>query len=340
MLPAEWALQSAMLFVWPREGGDWSDGLDAARDCIAQAVAAVARDQKVILVAPDSESAASATAHPTLAAADTHLAHVVIHQTPANDIWIRDFGPLTTLEKGRRRFVDFRFNGWAGKYPADKDDRVTASLYQHHHLGAGDYQARDIILEGGALDSNGAGTLMVTRCCLLDAARNQADNQEFFDRLFAETLGIAQVHWLEHGRLEGDDTDGHVDTLVRFVAENHIVYQGCTDPADSHHHGLNALAAQLATLRQPGGSPYRLQALPLPRPRHEDGRRLPAGYANFLIANRVVLVPQYDDPADAEALRIIAGCFPDRQAIGIDCLPLIRQNGAIHCAAIQIPAHA
>ncbi len=327
-----------MLFVWPRSGGDWGDDLDGARASIAQAAAAVARDQTVILVASDDESIASIQAHPILAQSHTNLQ---IQQVTNNDIWIRDFGPLTIFADGQRQFVDYRFNGWAGKYAAQWDDQVSETLITRNALGTGAYQRRNQILEGGALDCNGAGSLLVTRCCLLDSPRNPTDSEPIWNTRFAEDLGITTVHWLDYGHLEGDDTDGHVDTLVRFVARDSIVYQGCNDPTDAHYDQIRKLGDQLASLKQPNGEPYKLQALPWPQAQYdEDGRRLPAGYANFLIANRVVLVPQYHDAADAEALALISACFPKREAVGIDCRPLIRQNGAIHCAAMQIPKNA
>lgn len=339
MLPAEWAPQSAMLFVWPRRDGDWGTALQGARETIAQAAAAVAKDQPVIIIAPDEESQNDIESqrkfHGALAARRNNVS---IQQVPANDIWIRDFGPLTLFEHGQRSFLDCRFNGWGGKFPAQLDDQVAKALVSADRLGAGCYQRRDYLLEGGAIDSNDAGALLVTRCCLLGSARNPDDSEDQWNRRFREDLGIETVHWLDHGQLQGDDTDGHVDTLARFVGEAAIAYQGCDDPADSHYQPLNAMATQLQQLRQSNGQPYQLHALPLPQAQYdEDGRRLPAGYANFLIANQVVLVPQYNDPADTQARRIIAACFPQREIVAIDCRPLIRQNGAIHCAAMQIP---
>lgn len=335
VLPAEWAPQSAVLFVWPRQWGDWGKQLPGARTSLAQAVAAVAKTQTVILVAPDDESQDSIQAHPALAQVRHNVCISVI---AADDVWIRDFGPLTVFESGRRQFLDYRFNGWGAKYPAAQDDLVTQTLSKRGALGDGQYRQRDYVLEGGAIDSNGAGTLLITRRCLLDAARNPGDNEQEWNIRLRSDLGIHTVHWLQNGYLQGDDTDGHVDTLARFVAEDTIAYQACYDAADGHYKPLQAMAAELALLRQQNGQPYKLHPLPLPQAQYdEDGRRLPAGYANFLIANNVVLIPQYNDPADAEALRIISGFFPGRAGYGIDCQPLIRQNGAIHCAAMQIP---
>jgi agmatine/peptidylarginine deiminase len=155
-------------------------------------------------------------------------------------------------------------------------------------------------------------------------------------------LGVERVLWLEHGAIEGDDTDGHVDTLARFCDGHTIVYQGCDDPADAHFPVLRTMAAELAELRDAGGEPYRLVALPWPRPAHDPvtGRRLPATYANFLIVNGAVLVPAYDEPADEEARRVLGGCFPGREIVPIDCRPLIRGFGSLHCVTMQLPAGA
>lgn len=328
-----------MLFVWPRAGADWDNVLDSARNTIAHAASTIAQAQNVIILAADQECLSSCKNHPNIGPLlDADSCHLSLKHIPNNDVWIRDFGPLTIFKNGQRHFLDYRFNGWAGKYPADRDDTATQQLISSKTLGPGSYHHQDIILEGGALDSNGAGTLLVTRCCLLDAPRNVGDTEHVWNQRFANDLGITTVHWLDHGQLQGDDTDGHVDTLVRFATEDHIIYQACGDTSDSHYNELQQLATQLLDLKRPDGQGYKLSSLPWPRAQFdEDGRRLPAGYANFLIANQVVLVPQYNDPADSPALAIIAACFPDRQAIGIDCSPLIRQNGAIHCAAMQIP---
>ena len=325
-----------MLLVWPRARGDWGPALAGARESIATAAKAIAASQRVILIAADEDALASIELRSDLSSNNLDVVHI-----PNNDIWIRDYGPLTTFNAdGQRHFLDCRFNGWAGKYPANLDDEVAQILINSQHLGEGHLQRRDYILEGGAIESNGIGELLVTHCCLLGVPRNPGDSKAIWNERFAQDLGISQVHWIENGQLQGDDTDGHVDTLVRFVGHDHIVFQSCDDPSDRHYESLQKLGDELQQLKQSNGQPYRVQPLPWPQAQYdeEDGRRLPAGYANFLIANNVVLVPQYNDPADAAALAIIAQCFPNRRAIGIDCAPLIRQNGAIHCAAMQIPA--
>ncbi|AWN16982.1 agmatine/peptidylarginine deiminase [Salinisphaera sp. LB1] len=337
-LPAEWAPQSATLLVWPRANGDWGDGVTAARDTVAAMASALLRFQPVVLVAPDDDCATDIRARSRHE--DAPLAGIRIATCPADDIWARDTGPVTVYEAGRRRFVDFRFDGWGGKFEAARDDALTAALYADGALGPGDPEHNTAVLEGGSIESNGRGTILTTERCLLTSGRNAGFTRADAERLLARTLGARTIHWLAHGNLIGDDTDGHIDTLARFVAPDTIVHQGCADPADAHHAGLAAMAGELAALRDADGAAYKLIELPLPAPQYDpgDGHRLPAGYANFLIANGCVLVPAFDDPADAEAAAIIGHCFPDREIIPIDSRALIRQHGGLHCAAMQIPA--
>ncbi|MDN5863433.1 MAG: agmatine deiminase family protein, partial [Salinisphaera sp.] len=295
-LPPEWAPQQAMLLAWPRAQGDWGDGLDGARTAIAAMACAVAPHQDVILVASDDEAVRSIRAFPGL---DDHRTTVV--RCPADDIWARDFGPLTVFDGNRRRFLDFRFNGWGNKFAHRHDDRITAELHARGALGAGELQPDNLVLEGGSIEVNGAGALLTTRRCLLEHNRNPGLDAVSYEALFARQFGTATTHWLAHGALIGDDTDGHIDTLARFADARTIVFQGCDDPQDEHYPELREMAAQLASLRDPVGCCYRLRALPLPAPVHDKGRRLPAGYANFLIVNASVLVPTYEDPADTLA---------------------------------------
>lgn len=337
-LPPEWAPQAATLLVWPRAAGSWGDRLAGARDAIARMAAILAPRQNVLLIAADAECRRSIASHPGLADLPASALHVV--ELPSNDIWVRDTGPITVLDgDGRRLFLDFRFDGWGGRYPAAEDDALAAALFHAGALGAGELRRQDWVLEGGSIEVDGAGTLLTTERCLLRGRRNPGLGREDLEARLREALGIRRVLWLAHGHLEGDDTDGHIDTLARFAAPDHIVHQGCADPDDPHHRTLGAMAAELAALRTTDGRPYRLTALPLPAPQYDpDGRRLPAGYANFLLGNGVVLAPAYADPADEEAHALLARCFPERELVPIDCRALISQNGALHCAAMQIPS--
>jgi len=337
-LPPEWAHQEAMVLVWPRAGGDWGNGLEAAREVIANIAAALCAHQRVVLVAADDECTYSIAAHPTLA----EIGHSRLHVCRAanDDIWARDTGPLTVVVSGQRIFTDFRFDGWGGQFGASHDDQLTATLFAAEALGAGTLERYEYTLEGGSIEVNGTGALLTTERCLIAGRRNAGIDRARAETVLRDAFGVNTIHWLGHGTLIGDDTDGHIDTIARFVAADTIVYQGCADTHDAHHAPLAAMARELAALRQPNGEPYRLVELPLPAPVHDpdDGHRLPAGYANFLVANGCVLAPAFDDPADADAHAILAELFPGRAIIAIDSRALIRQHGGLHCAAMQIPA--
>ena len=196
-----------------------------------------------------------------------------------------------------------------------------------------------MVLEGGAIETDGQGTLLTTEACLLNHNRNPRLDRAAIEMKLREDFGVERILWLSHGHLEGDDTDSHIDTLARFCDPQTIAYVRCDDPEDSHYPSLAAMEEQLKTLRQADGSPYRLIALPWPRPCFDpdDGHRLPATYANFLIINGAVLVPTYADAADAEALATLAEAFPGRDIVPIDCRSVIRQHGSLHCLTMQLP---
>ena len=230
---------------------------------------------------------------------------------------------------------DFIFNGWGGKYETrDLDNAVPRGIARHLNIPLWEH---GIVLEGGSIDVNGRGTVMTTEQCLLNPNRNPDLSKDQIEKTLHECLGTAHAIWLPGGII-GDDTDGHVDTLARFCDPGTIAYQACDDRQDAHYEELRAMADELAAFRDPYGKPYRLAPLPLPEPIHDDdGRRLPAGYPNFLIVNGAVLVPTYGCAQDAAALERLRPCFPTREVIGIDCRALIHQYGSLHCVTMQIP---
>lgn len=335
-LPPEWAPQAALLLTWPHAHGDWGDNLPAVEATFLALARETAARQRLIIACHDEdhrEHVASALASAGVAADRTGL-----FIAPSNDIWARDHGPLTVLHGGAPTLLDFRFNGWGRKYPAQLDDAVTARLHEQGAFDGSPREAVSLVLEGGSIEVDGRGTLLTTISCLLSPERNPAYDCIGLEGRFGELFGIQRTHWLEHGLLAGDDTDGHIDTLARFCDPHTIAYTACDDPADEHYTPLQAMAGQLATFTDPDGSPYRLVPLPLPAPLYEAGRRLPANYANFLIINGAVLVPGYGDPMDDVARERLAGVFPDREVITLDARALVRQNGSLHCAAMQLPA--
>lgn len=336
VLPAEWAPQDAILLTWPHAASDWGPWLDQAGRTFAALAAAISRYQTVLINCHDSKHSQHVRA--LLTAAGTNLERCRRYIVPSNDVWARDHGPITVYRGGRPVLLDFRFNGWGGKYPCDLDNRITARLHSLGAFGATSRESVDLILEGGSIETDGQGTLLTTTQCLLNPNRNGLDQASLEQRL-QETLGTSRFLWLRHGQLAGDDTDSHIDTLARFSDSRTMLYQGCTDPADSHYEPLHAMAEELRAFRTAGGEPYRLIELPLPAAGYdEEGQRLPAGYANFLILNGAVLMPTYDDPMDGVALARLRDCFPGREIIGIPCAILIRQYGSLHCVTMQLPA--
>ena len=336
--PAEWEAQSAVLLTWPHADTDWAPNLAAAETTFATIARAVLAHESLIVGVhhPDLVEAVRAR----IAAPADQAARLQVTVAPSNDSWVRDHGPLTALENGRPVLLDFTFNAWGGKYDSGLDDAIPAALHRSGVFGDTPLRRVDFVLEGGALESDGQGTLLTTASCLLDPRRNAGITRAAAEARLRAELGIERVLWLTQGHLEGDDTDGHIDTLARFANPKTIVYQGCEDPVDSHFAPLQAMAEELALLRRADGQqPYRLIALPLPRTIHDaDGRRLPATYANFLIINGAVLLPIYGDPADALAQSRLAEAFPDRSIVPIDCSALIRQFGSLHCVTMQLPA--
>jgi len=334
-LPPEWAPQSAIQLTWPRATGDFADWFDAVRANFVQLAVTISRYQPVLIGTEEDVHALRAD----LVAAGAVDPNLQLYAVRSNDVWARDHGPITVLRDGKPVLLDFTFNGWGGKFDAALDNTLTLQLKK---LGAfkAPVESTGFVLEGGGIDVDGEGALLTTTRCLLADTRNpQLSKAKIEDELKAK-LGVTRVLWLTHGDLIGDDTDGHVDTIARFCNAGTIAYQACDDARDAHYEDLKGLEAELQALRQSDGRLYTLVPLPLPRAIHdEDGKRLPAGYPNFLILNGAVLMPTYGDAAtDAEALRRLKPHFPGREVIGLDCRALINQYGSLHCATMQLPA--
>lgn len=333
-LPAEWAPQSAIQLTWPRPDGDFADRFEAVERNFITLAAAISRFQDVII----GYGFDAAELQYRLVEAGAVAERLKIFAVEADDVWARDHGPITVLRDGRPVHLDFVFNGWGNKFDATLDNQVTLQL-QEAGAWSAPVESLDFVLEGGGIESDGLGTLLTTERCLLAPTRNPAFDRAEIEARLKQWFGLDRVLWLSHGDLIGDDTDGHIDTIARFCDADTIAYQACDDTADAHYADLQAMAAELQALRTRDGRPYRLVPLPLPPAIHdEDGRRLPAGYPNFLILNGAVLVPTYGVATDAEALARLRPCFPDRDVIGVDCRTLIHQYGSLHCVTMQIPA--
>ncbi len=335
-LPAEWNAQSGIQLTWPHAATDWAPMLHEVERCYVSMALEIALRERLLIVAPDPEAVERLLREQLPQKA---LAQISFHRIPTNDTWARDHGFLTLLTDRGPRLLDFCFNGWGEKFPAELDNQINRRLWDEGVL-QGEYESHlDFVLEGGSIESDGRGTLLTTSRCLLAPHRNQPLSKADIELRLLRYFHAQRVLWLDHGWLEGDDTDGHIDTLARFCPSDTIAYVRCTDPADPHHDELRLMETELQNLRTPEDRPYQLLPLPMPRPiLDEEGNRLPATYANFLILNGAVLMPTYGQPENDEtARRQLQKAFPRHEVVAIDSRPLIRQHGSIHCSAMQFP---
>ena len=325
-LPAEWEPQSGVQLTWPHAATDWAPMLDEICETYREMAQAIEKYEPVLSV--------SATSNVQRSTFNV--------QCPSNDTWARDHGFLTLIgDQGSIRLLDFQFNGWGQKFPAELDNAINRRLYDEGCLRGQYISQLDFVLEGGSIESDGRGTIFTTTQCLLAPHRNQPMTRQQIEERLRQALCAERIVWIDYGQLTGDDTDGHIDTLVRICPDDTLLYVACDDPRDEQYHQLQLMEQQLHTLRTLDGKPYRLLRLPMPRAIYDDGERLPATYANFLVINGAVLCPTYGQPdLDAEALQLIATAFPGRDIIGIDSRTIIRQHGSIHCCTMQFPEGA
>ena len=322
-LPAEWEPQEGVQLTWPHARTDWAPMLDEITAVYHQMTREIAERERLMVVAPED------------AAYD--MLRIVCD---TNDTWARDHGFISLVDdQGHRRLLDYCFNGWGEKFPAVLDNAINRRLYDLGEITGEYVDCLDFVLEGGSIESDGKGTVFTTSSCLLAPHRNQPLTKAQIEERLKHDLCAERILWIDYGHLTGDDTDGHIDTLVRICPDDTILYVGCDDPEDEQYEDLRRMEAQLTTFRTLDGRPYRLKKLPLPRPIYEDDDRLPATYANFLVINGAVLCPTYgQSDLDDEALHTIGEAFPGRDIIGIDCRPIIRQHGSLHCCTMQYPS--
>lgn len=306
---AEWEPQSFIQLTWPHANTDWAPILPEITAVYEEMAHEISKREPLIIV----------------------------DDIPHNDTWARDHGFISVEETSLSTshsilLLDFCFNGWGKKFEATLDNQINYHLYSRG-LVKGIYEGHlDFVLEGGSIESDGKGTIFTTECCLMAPHRNQPLTKTEIEERLKQWLGAERIIWLQHGSLLGDDTDGHIDTLVRICPDDTLLYTS----GDDDHPDLALMEQELQTLRTLEGKPYRLLKLPLPRPIYDDGDRLPATYANYLVINGAVLVPTYRQPdLDAKAMQIIQQAFPDREIVGIDCCAVIRQHGSLHCCTMQ-----
>jgi len=335
-LPAEWESQSGIMLTWPHANTDWGPALSSVEPVFASICAHTSLHERVLIVANDASHQAHITHCITLL--NPHMDNVLFAHADSNDSWARDHGAITVVDTSNKPLMlDFQFNGWGGKHPHDLDNKINEHLIQQKIFSVSG-KSVNFILEGGSIDSDGKGALLTTDC-LVSSHRNTGLSQNEIEAELKSQFGVTNIHWLHHGHLVGDDTDAHIDTLARFVSPEKIAYVKCEDTSDEHYPSLLDMEKELLELRTLGGAAYELVPLPLPKPIFNDsGERLPATYANFLIINHCVLLPVYGQPADQQAIDILKSCFPDREIISVNCLPLIEQFGSLHCVTMQFPA--
>ena len=391
-LPAEWAPQSAIQLTWPHSGTDWAPMLPEVTECYLKMAFEMASRQPLLIVTPEPENLQQLQEQRLPA---NVLENICIVKAETDDTWARDHGFITVEDTDGWHLLDFRFNGWGGKFEAQHDNAINAELYRQGVLQGHYDNCLDFELEGGSIESDGAGTILTTAECLLNPNRRQAESHQVYldgrgakeedevnrrqaeshqaylngrgakeedvvkeegeanrrhagdavpqvdkaavERILQERLGAQRILWLHHGYLAGDDTDSHIDTLARLCPDDTILYVRCDDSNDEHYPELKAMEAELTALRTAEGKPFRLIPLPMAKPCVENGERLPATYANFLVMNTAVLVPTYAQENDGLALRKVAEAFPGRDVVGIDCRPLIVQHGSLHCCTMQYP---
>jgi agmatine deiminase len=338
--PAEWDRHASTWLSWPKNLATWPDHFEPVPGEFAQFVRTLAQFEPVNILAGGEVVMRQARE------LVGDLENVKLHDIETNDAWCRDHGPtflsrgqgsgVRGQESGERGLVDWEYNAWGGKYPPfDKDNEVPrkiAELQGRRRFVPG------IILEGGAIDGNGLGTVLTTKTCLLNPNRNPQLTQSDVERYLRNYLGAKKVLWLTGGEIAGDDTDGHIDQIARFVGPRTVVVSLCDSPGDDNHDPSHLNWSELSQMTDQDGQALTLVPLPLPQAKYVDGQRLPAGYCNFVFANGGVVVPQFDDPADAEAIAVLQKLLPDRRVVGSPSLNLIWGLGSFHCLSQQEPA--
>ncbi len=337
MIP-EWDERfDATLIAWPHKETDWAYMLDEIDRCYVDLTRALLKAGQTILIATPEQDRVR-----ELLSEYIPSGKILIATCPTNDTWTRDYGPLTIEDHktGKLSAVAYKFNGWGLKFPSGKDNLVFLSLIASKALRAAICDRKRYVLEGGSIESDGKGTILTTSECMLSVNRNGFISKTEVEEELSQGLGASRVLWLDHGALEGDDTDSHIDTLARLAPHDTILYVKSYDPSDSHTAALDRMEEQLKGFRTADGSPYNLIGLPLPSPiSDEDGERLPATYANYLVTPRAVIMPVYGQPRNDEmAAQMLRIAFPDHEIISVDCRPLIRQHGSLHCATMQFPS--
>ena len=332
IFPAEWHPQSAVMLTWPHEDTDWKNILDEVIPCYVSIAKEIIEREKLLIVCKNTEKVKQALG-------DIDFKQIVFREMETNDTWARDHGAISVFAHGHPFICDFTFNGWGMKFAANFDNQITKKLFSGQTFAPEvHYQnMMHCVLEGGSIESDGCGTILTTSECLLSENRNEYKDKNEISEYLQMIFGSKRTLWLDHGYLAGDDTDSHIDTLARFCNPETIAYVKCDDKDDEHFESLLSMEKQLTSFKTIEGKPYKLIPLPMADAIYDTGERLPATYANFLIINEAVLFPTYNSSKDEIAKRQLQSAFPEREIIGINCLPLIKQHGSLHCITMQFP---
>jgi agmatine deiminase len=344
-MPAEWAPHDATWIAWPHNSEDWPGKFQPIPWVYSEIVRHLSRVEDVHILVNDLTAERRAIG--ALRRAGANLARLHFHHWPTDRVWLRDSGPIFVKNpQGDTAITNWKFNAWAKYENWHRDDQIpnhVARLYDMPQFkpeaNTADGKTHRLVLEGGSIDTNGAGILLTTEECLLSEIqqRNPGLSREQLEQAFHDYLGIDQVIWLHRGTA-GDDTHGHIDDITRFVGENTILTAVEKNTHDENHLPLAENLDRLRSSRNLEGKPFEIVELPMPSPVTFEGQRLPASYANFYIANEIVLVPTFNDCHDRYALNTIAKCFPDRDIIGIHAVDLVWGLGTLHCMTQQEPA--
>ena len=334
-LPAEWEKQGFVQLTWPHKDSLWYE-VEKVQACYTEIARTILRYEPLVIVGRDIAEIQADLARNGL----TDQAGIRFYEAPINDTWARDHGAISVYgDQGEKCILDFVFNGWGLKFAADMDNQITRAMVRAGAF-APDVRYQDMrpfVLEGGSIDTDGAGTLLTTSECLGSLNRNEYLTRQEIEEKLKHAFGLQRILWLDHGGIAGDDTDSHVDILARFCGPDTIAYTSCDDEADENYVALKAMEEQLRTFRTLDGKPYRLIPLPLPDALYLDDYRLPGSYANFLIVNGAVLMPGACSPKDEVAAAQLKLAFPDRDVVVIDCRPLLSGHGGLHCITMQYP---
>lgn len=324
-MPAEWEEHEGTWLTWPQEFQPWEKGLSAVEKTLSEIVSHLSTSEKVYLNINGERQQKHVLE--LLAQTPCQLNQVTLYDVPSNDVWCRDYGAIFVYSEGKRVALHWKFNAWGNKFEWDLDHQIP---HQMAKLTSIPIERMDMVLEGGSIESNGRGILLTTESCLLNSNRNPQWSKLQIEKTLQDYLGVRKILWLPRGLIH-DNTDGHIDGITRFIGENTIITVLSEEESNENFSILQQNYELLQTMTNETGQPFSIVTLPMPESVFQRGELVPASYANFYIANTVVLVPQYHDPNDELALQILSNAFPQRRVVGIDCRSVITEHGAIHC---------